>query len=83
MKHIKKCKASKNEIRFGKALRHLKRWTSEDWERFSVKSDVKGREKIHADGRSIFYGHEANRRKDLKVRKNWRLKHPFQSAKAV
>lgn len=76
MKHIKKCKPSRLEIRFNNVLRNLKRYTEDDWKKYGETAEKKGKEKIQAEWKGIYYGHPENRFKDLKYRKNWRKKHP-------
>jgi hypothetical protein len=76
MKNIANCKDSKYGIRFTKAIKATKKYTEEDWDKYSKASDAKGKDKIIKDRRSIYYSHPMNKFKDLYYRKNWKKKHP-------
>ena len=70
-------KASITEMRFTKAVASQKVLTAEELKVWSDKVNKTTIKKIWADRNSIYYGHKANKHKDLGSRKNWRLKHPL------
>jgi hypothetical protein len=69
-------KASRNEIRFSKAVKSQKVLTLEELKQWSETINKFSPKKFWLDCQSLYYGHSENRFKDLKNRKNWKSKHP-------
>ena len=76
MKPIMKCKPTRLEKRFNTAINAQKVLTGEELEKWQEDARKETPKKVWFDTKSIYYGHIANRYKDLKERRNWRKKHP-------
>jgi len=72
-------KASRNEIRFTKAVQSQPVLTPEELKQWSDTINKFSPKKFWIDCQSLYYGHKENRFNDLKNRKNWREKHPQHS----